>query len=302
MTTNKFQIHSKYDDLSLSVLAVEPDGERKGIVQIAHGMAEKKERYLDFMTFLAECGYVAVCHDHRGHGESMVSAEDRGWFGDYTAQAVVDDTVQVTEYVKKLYPELPVILFGHSMGSMIVRCYAQEHDELIDKLIVCGSPSKNSLAGMAILVEKVIRLFRGARYKSKTLKHLSTGEASKRFQAEGSGAWLSRDREHVEKYIADPNCGFIFTCNGYENLFKLLKYTYQKKKYKVKNPDLPVLFVAGGEDPIIVDEVKWLKSIEMMRELGYEVSGKLYEGMRHEILNEIGKEEVYADLLKFIEK
>ncbi len=298
----KFTLYSKFDKLAIAGLVIEPQNSPKGIVQLVHGMAERKERYLPFMQFLAENGYVCVCHDHRGHGESVLENQPLGFFGDYDGEAVVEDTFLVTEYIKKEYPRLPLALFGHSMGSMIVRCYLQTHDREIQKLIVCGSPSANPLAGTAVLVEKCIRLFRGATYKSKTLKHLSTGAASKKFHAEGSGAWLSRDREHVEKYVADPKCGFIFTCNGYENLFKLLKRTYQKKKYRVQNPDLPIHFVAGGEDPIIVSEKKWRASIAFLQKAGYtQVTGKLYEGMRHEILGELGREEVFADLLAFIE-
>ncbi len=297
-----FLLKSTYDELPLAGLLYEPEIAPKGIVQLVHGMAERKERYEELMTFLAEKGYVAVCHDHRGHGESVRTLEDLGWFGDYHGEAIVDDAVAVTQYVKELYPNLPLTLLGHSMGSLVVRCYIQEQDTLCDKLVVCGSPNRNGMVGVAIFLEKTVRLFCGKRHRSKLLKHLSTGKGNKPFEAEGENAWLSRNRENVEAYNADPTCGYIFTCNGYENLFKLLKSTYRKKKYQVGNPDLPIHFIAGGEDPVIGDEVKWLQGIEYLREVGYtRVSGKLYEGMRHEILNEVGREEVYNDLLAFIE-
>ncbi len=302
MTTKLFTLPSPYDKLPLAGVITLPDGEPKGIVQLVHGMAERKERYEEFTSFLAEKGYIAVCHDHRGHGESVEKTEDLGYFGDKSGRAVVDDTVAVTQYIKAAYPDLPLTLLGHSMGSMIVRCYIQEHDGLCDKLIVCGSPSKNSLVGVAIALTKCIGFFRGKRYRSKLLKYLSTGKGAKKFAAEGRGAWLSTNRENIARYVQDEKCGFRFTCNGNENLFKLMKNTYTRKAYKVKNPALPIHFVAGGDDPVIVDEVKWVQAIEFMKKLGYtEASGKLYEGMRHEILNEIGREEVYADLLKFIE-
>ncbi len=297
-----FTVLSPYDGLPLQGVLFLPEGTPKGIVQIVHGMAERKERYAEFASFLAENGYIAACHDHRGHGESVKTEADYGWFQDYDGRAIVDDTVAVTEYLKGEYPDLPLVLFGHSMGSLVVRAYIQEHGDLCDKLIVCGSPSKNGLVGVAIFLEKCIRLFCGKRHRSKLLGNLSTGNGNKPFEKEGECAWLSRNRERVEAYLADPACGFLFTCNGYENLFKLLKKVYEPKRYSVKNPDLPIRFVAGGDDPVIGDELKWLQAIELLREVGYaNVSGKLYEGMRHEILNEIGREEVFSDLLAFIQ-
>ncbi len=297
-----FTVISNYDKLPLQGVIVEPTAPPKGIVQIVHGMAEHKGRYEKFLRFLADNGYVAACCDQRGHGDSVLKEEDLGWFGDYAAKAVVEDAAQVTKYLKASYRGLPLILFGHSMGSMVVRCYLHEHDVLCDKLVVCGSPSKNPLAGAAIALEKLIRLFRGARYRSGLLKHLSTGKGNKPFEKEGKSAWLSRNRESVQAYLDDPKCGFPFTCNGYENLFKLMKGTYNKRAYEMKNPSLPIHFVAGGNDPVIGNEMKWFAAIEFLRDCGYErVSGKLYEGMRHEILNERENECVYADLLAFIE-
>ncbi len=303
MKKKNFTLQSAYDNLPLAGVIFVPSETPKGIVQLVHGMAEHKGRYAEFMEFLATNGYVAVCHDHRGHGESMATEADKGWFGDYSGRAVVEDTVAVTKYIKEAYPNLPLTLLGHSMGSLIVRNYIQEHDDLCDKLIVCGSPSANPLAGTAIFLEKTIRLFCGARRRSKLLKYLSTGAGAKKFHADGKNGWLSRNKESVAAFDGDEKCGFIFTCNGYENLFKLLKGTYAKKRYEVKNPCLPIHFVAGGEDPVIVSDLKWLKAIEFLRARGYlEVTGRLYEGMRHEILNEIGRDEVYNDLLAFIEK
>ncbi len=302
MKITPFSTYSAYDNLALKGFIVEPNGAPKGIVQFVHGMAEHKDRYKDVCAFFAENGYVALCHDHRGHGDSIERIEDLGYFGDSKAKAVVDDTVAVSKYVKELYPSLPLILIGHSMGSLIVRCYIQDHDELCDKLVVCGSPSRNGLAGAAIALTKTIALFRGKRHRSKLLKYLSTGKGAKKFAAEGRGGWLSTNRANIEKYIEDEKCGYRFTCNGNENLFRLMKNTYKKKRYRVGNPKLPIHFIAGGDDPVIGDELKWFKSVEFLRACGYErVSGKLYEGKRHEILNEIGREEVYDDLLKFLE-
>ena len=301
MIKQTFTLQSKYDNLPLSGLIIAPENSPKGIVQLVHGMAEHKNRYEEMMSFLAENGYVCVCHDHRGHGESIVKEEDLGWFGDYEGKAVVDDVLLVTEYVKGEYPNLPVTLFGHSLGSLIVRCFAQEYDERIDKLVVCGSPSKNPLAGVAVFLEKTIRLFCGARHRSKLLAFLSTGKGDKLFPGEGEKAWLSANRANAEAYLADEKCGYIFTCNGYENLFKLLRRTYQKEKYQVKNPAMPIHFIAGEKDPVIVSKEAWQAAVADMQAVGYtSVTSKLYEGMRHEIHNEIDRKLVYEDMLAFL--
>lgn len=303
MKKENFSVRSDFDGLEITAFVIEPTTTPKGIVQLVHGMCEHKGRYENLAEFFAENGYVCACHDHRGHGDSVLEGEGLGYFGDKKAKAIVDDTAKVTDYLKTRYPNLPVTLFGHSMGSMVVRLYLKEHENKIDKLIVCGSPSKNPLSGVAIFLAKTVALFRGKRHRCRTLSYLATGKGNKRFKAEGKGAWLSVNKENVKSHREDPKCRFTFTCNGFENLFRLLHGTYKKKGYKAENKRMPIFFVAGAEDPIIVSKKAWDKSIEFMNKLGYErVEGRLYEGMRHEIHNEIGKEEVLKDLLAFIEK
>ena len=265
-------------------------------------MCEHKERYVDFMRFLCKHGYVVACHDHRGHGDSVKTSDDLGYFGDYDGKAVVDDAVLITRYLKERFPDLPLTLFGHSMGSMVVRCYLRENDTLVDKLIVSGSPAKNPLAGVAIGLEKCIRLCKGARHRSKLLAYLSTGKGDKNFPGEGKGAWLNQNRENVQAYLKNPKSNYKFTCNGFENLFKLMRRTYQKKGYLVQNPQLPIHFVSGSDDAVMISEKKWRQGMRFLQDVGYQkVTGKLYTGLRHEILNEIENQEVYADLLAFIE-
>ena len=301
MTEKNFIVVSDYDRLPLHGTVYLPDGEAKGIVQIVHGMCEYKIRYLSMMRVLAENGYIAACYDQRGHGDSVEKDEDRGWFRDSHGKAFVEDCVQVTKYLKTEYPNLPVTLFGHSMGSMVVRCYLREHDDLIDRLVVCGSPASSPFVGEAVLLAKIIRLFRGQRHRSKLLDFLSTGKGSKQFQKAGKGSWLTHDEEVMKAYYADPKCGHVFTVNGFENLFNLMKYTYKKRGYRVQNPNLPIYFISGSDDAVLGNELKWFAAIEFLRKVGYnDVSGKLYEGMRHEIHQDVCKEEVFADLLRFI--
>lgn len=302
MEKREFTLQSEYDQLTLHGTVYEPNGEKKGIFQIEHGMCERRERYEEMLKFFCSYGYVAVCYDHRGHGDSVEKGEDRGWFKDKKAQAIVEDGVLVTKYIKSLYPDLPVILFGHSMGSMIVRCYLQEHDDLIDKLIVCGTPGKNGLAGMGVFLAKSIGFFKGEKHRSKFLSYLSTGKGNKNFPGEGPGCWLSRNRENIEAFYGDEKCNFIFTCNGFENLFKLMKRTYDKKRYEVKNPDLPIFFISGSDDAVLGGEKKFGEAVDFMRKAGYKnLSSELYKELRHEIFNDLGKEEVYADMLAFVQ-
>lgn len=303
MRKEEFEVVSDYDGLVLKGTAFVPDEEAKGIVQFVHGMCECRERYFEFCEFLAANGYVAAVHDQRGHGDSVLSKEDYGYMWDTKATAIVEDAAKVTLTLKEKFPNLPVCLFGHSMGSMVVRCYLHKHDDLIDKLIVCGSPSNNPLAGVAVLLTKAIALFKGDRHRSKLLSNLSTGKADENFPGEPKGCWLSHDRETVDRYYKSEKCGFRFTCNGYENLFRLMQGSYDVNRYEVKNPTLPIHFISGSDDAVLGSEDKWLDAQNTLRRAGYEnVSGKLYQGMRHEVHNEIGREEVYWDVIGFLQK
>lgn len=307
MQKREFTLQSKYDNLALSCAEYTAEGvtqtNAKGVVQIVHGMCEYKERYEDFIDYLTQNGYIVFAHDHRGHGGSVTANENLGYFGDKKGEAIVDDAALVTDEIRRLYPGLSVTLFGHSMGSLVVRAYIQKYEEKIDKLIVCGSPSKNSLAGFGLMLNGVISAFRGKKYRSRLMANASTGGGDDKFPGEGKNAWLTRDKTVVEKYNADEKCNFIFSCNGFSNLLHLVKNAYKKKKYPAKHSDLPIFFMAGADDPVIGSEKKWLAAQQFLRDVGYKnVTGKSYPKMRHEILNELGKEEVYADALAFIEK
>lgn len=302
MQTETFTLQSEFDGLTLHGVLFCPQNP-KAVLQILHGMCEYKERYEDFMRFFAQHGYAVVCHDHRGHGDSVKEESDRGFFYDKTGKAIVDDAAQVTKYIKARFTGLPVYLFGHSMGSMVARCYLQRFDDLVDKAVICGSPSKNSAVDVAILLAKTVSLFRGERYRSKMLAYLSTGKGDERFKEEGKGNWLSRNRENIEAYLSHPKGKIRFSANGYENLFKLMKQTYRKKAYLVKNPALPILFVSGSDDAVLVSEKKWRAAIDCLKQAGYgDVSSILYPQFRHEIFNDVGRERVLEDLLAFFDK
>lgn len=302
MEKKNFEIQSPFDGLALKGMIYEPDGEYKGLIHILHGKSEYKERYDEIMQFFSKNGYVVACHDHRGHGESLQKEEDRGWFGDFEGEAIVADAVAVTKALQEQYPNIPVILYGHSMGSMIARCYLQKNDKLVDKVVLSGTPNANSLVGTAIFLTKIIRCLRGAHHRSKFLDYCATGKGDKNFPNEGKGAWLSANRENIHEFYSNPKGRFVFTCNGFENLFKLLKNTYTAKRYAVVKPDLPIHFISGDRDPVMGNIMAWARAVEFMQDVGYQnVTAKLYKDMRHEVHNEPTRQVVYDDVLAFID-
>ncbi len=296
---NEYTITSNQDGLKLSVLEYVPKNP-KAIVQIAHGMSEHKHRYEELMEFLCDKGFLCVASDHRGHGKSVKDEKDLGYFYDDKGDFIVEDFHQITNYIKDKNPGLPVYLLGHSMGSLVVRKYIKKYDKDIDKLVVCGSPSEINLTGFAIFLTKFISLFKGDHHRSKFINKISIGSYDKIFKREPKYSWLNSNPEEVKAYKNDELSGFTFTTNGFLNLFSLLKDTYSKKGWNLNNPDLKILFIAGEDDPAIVNKSAWLNSMTFLREIGYKnIDYILYAGDRHEVLKETNKDEVFNDLLKF---
>lgn len=300
---DNFQMKSQMDGLMIDCMQISPEGAVKGIVQLVHGMCEYKERYQDFMTYLAQQGYICIIHDHRGHGKSLKSEEDLGYFyeGGYTA--LIEDTHQLTMLMKQKYgADKPYILLGHSMGSMVVRCYAKRYDNDINKLVVVGCPSK--LFGMVpgLFFTKLVKCIVGEKNHSKIIDYLVIGSMyEKRFKQEGLHAWVCSDKEVVRRYNADPHCNFTFTIQGYENLIQLTMDCYNKKGWKMQNPELPIFFVSGIEDPCAISPKDFQKAVCFMEQRGYsDVTSKLYEGMRHEVLNEAERQKVYEAIAEFM--
>lgn len=304
MQKKEIIIPSDQDGLDLSALQVIPEGEVKGIVQISHGMAENKERYMNFMEFLAQNGYASIIHDHRGHGKSVIQKNDLGYFYDTKAEYIVEDLKQVTDYIKEQYPDKPLILFGHSMGSMVVRKYIKKYDKEITKLVICGSPSRNKLVGLALALVRLQKIFHHDHYRSNWIQNLTFSSYNKGIEKPISpNSWICSDTKVVEAYDASDLCGFVFTLNGFQNLFTLSKNIYSKKDWNVENKNLPILFIAGEDDPTILSKEAWIEAQDFLKKLGYaNISNKLYPKMRHEILNEVGKENVYQDVQNWIQK
>ena len=290
-------IHIPSGDLLLSAAVFAPESPKAAVV-LVHGMAEHKERYFPFMNYLTEMGFACVIADLRGHGATAATPEDLGYFGKKGPELLIEDTRNVVLWTKSQYPGLKVFLFGHSMGSLIVRCFAKQYDGDIDGLVVCGSPSRVGVAGMGVTLTRFIRLFKGDRYRSELLENMSTGGYGKKFAAEGlTNSWLSVNKANVQAYNNDPMCGFRFTVNGYRTLMQLLQDTYEEEGWAVTRPEIPVHFIAGSSDPCIGSIKKFSQAVSFLRSRGYrQVTSKVYPDMRHEILNETGREEVWRDV------
>ncbi|MGI6072999.1 MAG: alpha/beta fold hydrolase [Lachnospiraceae bacterium] len=303
-TMRKFTFVSEADGLELSAMEILPEGEVKAIVQIAHGMSEYKERYTDFMNFLAENGIAAVIHDHRGHGASVKSPNDLGFMYEGGKDGWIEDTHQLTRLTKeRLGKDKPYCLLGHSMGSLIARCYAKKYDADIDKLVLLGSPSMVGGAGLGIFIADLAQKCRGEKGHHKLLDFLVIDmNYESRYKSEKTPySWVSSDKAVVEKYNNDPLCGYRFTISGYKHLINLTVDTYDRKGWKMNNKSLPVAFFSGEGDPCAISKKAFNKSVQFMRDVGYEnVTGKMYPQMRHEVLNEPGRQQVYEEILEFL--
>ena len=301
MNNKEIILKSSIDNNPISVYLVIPNNP-KGIVQIVHGMVEHKMRYINFMNFLADHGYIAVAADTRGHGKSILSNDDLGYFGSNGVNNIINDVYDVMNYIKKEYPNLKYYLFGHSFGSLIVRDFIKKYDKDIDKLIVCGSPSLNNSTKIGISIIKIMEKVKGDRYRSTFIRNLTFKDFTKGIDGNDPNRWICVSQKTLDLYKNDPLCNFVFTLNGFETLLKMMIDVYDKNNWSLNNLTLPILFISGKDDRAMINYNKWIESQELLKNIGYKnVTNKLYDGMRHEILNEDNNMNVYNDILEYIE-
>jgi len=294
-------IISEKDNLKLEVAISEPKEKPKGIIQISHGMSEHKERYYEFMKYLSENGYICVIHDHRGHGASVKNKRDLGYFYTEDINYIIDDLYQITKYIKNKYPDLKINLFAHSMGTLVARGYLKKYDDKINKMILSGPPTENSMALLGLMIAKFLNIFYKKNVPNKLLNNLTFGNYSK--DVNKKNEWICLNEDIVEAYNKDELCGYIFTTNGFINLYKLMINAFKKNNWNMKNKNLPIYIIAGRNDKVIQNEEKFSDLAKFITERGYRnVQSKLYNDMKHEILNEKNNEIVYKDILNFIEK
>ena len=282
-----------------------PDREVRGVVQIAHGIAEYINRYDGFMHFLAENGFVAVGNDHLGHGQSIAIPEEQGIFAEKDGwKYVLDDMDKLHKIMKEKYPDVPYIFFGHSMGSFLVRHYAILHPDQPDLLIVCGTGHQEAaLVKAGNAMAKLGVAISGPRKIGKLLNQVAFGSYTKGIEnLRTPFDWLNRNPAEVDKYANDPLCGFIPTVSLFRDMMGGIAFITDEKNIAMMNKQTPVLFIAGGDDPVGDKGEGVKRAVQAFQTAGVkDVTMKLYPGARHEILLELNRDEVMGDVLAWIE-
>ncbi len=306
MTKKEFYYPSSDKEHQIHAIAWLPDEEVCGIVQILHGMAEYIDRYDEFATYLAGKGFVVVGNDHLGHGLSVKDEEDYGYFHEPDGNRfVLSDIHRLYGYTSRQYPGVPYFMLGHSMGSFLLREYLTMDDSGLSGAIIMGTGYQPLFALRAgRMLCRTLAAVRGWHYRSKLVDHLGMGGYNRKFEpAESKLMWLNSNEERRRQYEEDPMCGFVFTLNGYYEMFTGMMMLTDKKCLQAMDKTLPVFFVSGENDPVGDFGEGVRKVYEQFLDVGMQdVEMKLYRGDRHEILNETDRNEVYEDLYLWLEE
>ncbi len=308
MTKATFTVQSSDKIHTLAGVAYIPDCEVKGYFHIVHGMTEHIGRYDAFMCQMAENGYICFGYDNLGHGNT---AKDKGELG-YIAKKSGDDLLcrdvkifsdaLIAEYEKK-YGKLPYYLMGHSMGSFITRLAVEKYVSP-DKYIIMGTGGKNAAAGAGLAVVALVKLFCGDKHISKLVDRLAFGSYNNRFGGGSAGdpsPWLTNDENIRKKYFNDDFCKFKFTVSAMGDLIRLNKNSNRSAWYKNMPKETPILLVSGDCDPV-GNYGKGVREVhERLIKSGHISECILYPDARHEILNDICREQVKKDILNFLQ-
>ncbi len=308
MLTKKFTFLSSDNMTTIHAVRWLPDcGKYDKILQITHGMVEHIGRYEKFAAFLTERNYMVVGMDFLGHGDSVLNKERWGYFAEKTPSNILcRDMQKLRRYVQKKNPGVPYFMLGHSMGSYMLRKYLAFFGEGLDGAVIMGtgyvSPSMTRF-GMA--VTGAMAGIHGWQYRSRLVDKLTKGRVYQRYDLTGknyANSWLTKDEEIVKIYHEDPRCRFLFTLNGYLGLFEAVLFSCRKKNIEKVPATLPLLFVSGEDDPV-GDMGKGVRKVyRLYQATGHkDVSCKLYADDRHEILNELDKEQVFEDIYAWME-
>ncbi len=283
-------------------LFIPSDNNIRAVVEISHGMMDYIGRYKLMAEAFCTAGIALAGHDHLGHGDSVSTPDDYGFFaskGGY--DFVIDDVKKMNDLIRREIPDTPVVLLGHSMGSFIARLYAAKYADSIDGLIIHGTAGPNPATGAGLLLVKLLRAVKGERHRSKFVCSMADGGYNKGFDpSEGDGAWLTRDPSMVADRVGNPKNDFIFTLAGYEDLFRFLGDCNAADWFARFPKKLPTLVVSGEMDPVggFGKGVRYV--YDNLKKNDAAVSLKLYEGARHELFNETNRDEVFADLISWI--
>ena len=275
------------------------DIESIGSVVLVHGMAEHSARYDDFARFLNIKGYDVYSLDHIGHG---LNPNTGIWEKD-TFERCVDNLRTEIAYV--VSADKPIYLLGHSMGSYMVQYYLEKYGDSpwVDKVILSGTSGPRGSFHLGKILAELSSKVKKTYKKAKLINFIAFGSFNskvKRKERYTKFAWLSRDKEVQEKYIKDPLCGYVPSLGFFCSFFKYLTILHSKEQRKNTPKNIPILILGGDKDPVTVYGKGMHKLHKIYAENDVSVELKIYKDKRHEILNEIGKEEVYNDILNFI--
>ena len=279
------------------------EGEIRGVVQLSHGMVDHVGRYTALAEYLTGEGFVFAGNDHLGHGKTVATPDDFGFFASKDGyKYVIDDLYAMNGELRKRFPGKPVILLGHSMGSFLARLYAVKYPKSIDGIIIHGTGGKNPAVPLGKAVVAILRAIRGERHRSAFVKKLSfMGYNSKFDKSEGDEAWLTRAGELIADRKDDPRTNYTFTLAGYNDLFTMLGECNSRDWYTQYPKSLPTILMAGGADPVGnygegIREIYDGLSKENVAILDIEI----YEGARHELFNETKRAEVFRDICDWL--
>lgn len=284
----------------------EKDVRVKGVVQIAHGMAETAARYERFAEVLVRDGYIVYANDHRGHGKTAGSIEKLGILAEADGfEWMVRDMYQLTGIIKKENPKQPIFLFGHSMGSFVTQRYIMLHGRELRGAILSGSNGKQGMIlNIALGVAKREVKKNGRNTQSHKLNKMTLGSSNKMFAPNRTDFdWLSTDNAEVDKYIQNPFCGTVFTAGFFYDFLSGLKVIEKSKNVALVPKNLPLYIFSGVMDPVGKCGKGVKKLYDRYKKIGIkDVTLKLYEGKRHEMLNEINRDEVMRNVVIWLDK
>ena len=305
MKTREFRFPSATGTGEIFAEVYLPEGPAEAVLVIHHGMAEHQKRYRPFLEFLTEHGVCCYMHDMANHGASNRDMAETGWFGEKDGwKGLVTDFRTVIQRAGAENPGLPLFVMGHSMGSFICRAYCSAYPEdPCAGAIFMGTGGPNPAAGAGKAMASLIGALRGKKHKSELLNKMAFGSYNQRFEGRTAFDWLTRDREIVDRYIADPYCGFLFTVQGMHDLVSVNALVNQPDWAEKVAKKLPILLTSGEEDPVGGYGQGVRQVAEMLKKTGHDaVTLHLYPGCRHEILNETNREDVMRDLLDWLRK
>ncbi len=307
MKKEEFYFDSRDNSSKIHAVRWTPDSENVvAVVQIVHGMAEYAERYEEFARFLTERNFVVTGEDHLGHGKSVREGELQGFFCEQDpATVVVRDVHRLKKITQEMYPGVPYFLLGHSMGSFIVRNYICKYGTGIDGALILGTGMQSdALLAAAKAAAALEGTFKGLKHVSRFIDKAAFGSYNKHIKdAKTDFDWLSRDEEKVAEYIADKDCGFVFTVNGFKTSFELISRSKKKENLDNIPKDLPVFMASGDEDPVGNYGKGVKKAYQALVDAGLEnIEMKLYPEDRHELLNELDRQQVMEDIGDWLSK